>query len=54
MAETWIGLAIGISTLAVALPMALALSWREKYRARMFRSLRQEVSPGVESTDRHR
>jgi hypothetical protein len=54
MAETWIGLAIGISTLALALPVALALCWREKCRARVLRNLWHEASAGVESTDSHR
>jgi len=53
MAETWIGLAIGISTLAVSLPTAVALCWREKYQTRVFRNLRSAVSPGVESKDPH-
>jgi len=47
MDETWMGLAIGVSTLAVALPMALAHYWRERDRARTLSNLGQEyvVSP---------
>lgn len=41
MSETWIGLAIGISTPAVELPMVLVHYWRENRRARLLRNLRQ-------------
>ena len=41
MDETWIGLAMGVSTLVVALPMALIHYWREQRRARVLRTLRQ-------------
>ncbi len=45
---TGMGLAIGVSTLAVALPMALADYWREKDRAKTLCNLGQEyrVDPG--------
>jgi hypothetical protein len=39
--ETWIGLVIGVSTLAVALPVALAHYRREQRRARLLRDLMQ-------------
>ena len=38
MGETWMGLAIGGSALAVALTMAIALHWLERRRARLLRN----------------
>ena len=42
MEQTWIGLTIGVLTLAVALPMALVHYWREQRRARLLRNLRRQ------------
>lgn len=38
MGDTWMGLAIGGSALAVALTMAIALHWLEWRRARLLRN----------------
>ncbi|NTX32806.1 hypothetical protein HT746_37865 [Burkholderia pyrrocinia] len=38
MGETWMGLAIGGSALAVALTMAISLYWLERRRARLLRN----------------
>ncbi|KVH28496.1 hypothetical protein WT01_10075 [Burkholderia cepacia] len=38
MSETWMGLAIGGSALAVALTMAISLFWLERRRARLLRN----------------
>jgi hypothetical protein len=45
--ETWIGLAIGVSTLAVALPAAIAHYRREQRRARLLGNLGQHVLMAV-------
>ncbi|MBN3793108.1 hypothetical protein [Burkholderia sp. Ac-20353] len=38
MADTWMGLAIGGSALAVALTMTIVLHWLERRRARLLRN----------------
>ncbi|MBR8033918.1 hypothetical protein [Burkholderia vietnamiensis] len=38
MGDTWTGLVIGGSALAVALTMAIALHWLERCRARLLRN----------------
>jgi hypothetical protein len=38
MGDTWMGLVIGGSALAVALTMAIALHWLERRRARLLRN----------------
>ncbi|RQS21868.1 hypothetical protein [Burkholderia sp. Bp8998] len=38
MGDTWMGLAIGGSALAIALTMAIALHWLERRRARLLRN----------------
>jgi hypothetical protein len=42
--ETWIGLAIGALTLAIALPAALVHYARELRRARLLRNLGQHAT----------
>jgi hypothetical protein len=42
--ETWIGLAIGVSTLAVALPAAIAHYRRERRRARLLGNLKRHAT----------
>ncbi|HHL4083104.1 hypothetical protein [Burkholderia sola] len=38
MGDTWIGLVIGGSALAIALTMAISLYWLERRRARLLRN----------------
>ncbi|MBR7989034.1 hypothetical protein KDX04_24750 [Burkholderia cenocepacia] len=38
MGDTWLGLVIGGSALAVALTMAISLYWLERRRARLLRN----------------
>ena len=39
MGDTWLGLVIGGSALAVALTMAISLYWLERRRARLLRNV---------------